>query len=321
MSDYSQITNFTAKDALSTGDPEKIISGADIDAELSAIDAAITSKYDSTDVASQAQAEALTSNSVLMTPLAVDYVLKDNSGILSDLQALGSLATNGDKLFFFDDTDDTTKALTIGDGIEISGTTIQLPSTVAGNGLTLTSGVLAVVGGSGITANANDIALTDAAATTSNPIDVSSGTISVDLTALTNIEGSALAATDEFLVDDGGTPKAIAVQDAGFRIQGSQTTQTLAADDMNSIMKFTGTATLTIAANASVDIPLGVPVLLVMDHASQVLTVTAAASVTLESVFHPGGGVAASDTVRAGGMAVLIQTETDVWQLTGDIST
>ena len=48
MSGYGQITNFTAKDALTTGDPAKIVKGADIDAELSAIKTAIDSKLDST---------------------------------------------------------------------------------------------------------------------------------------------------------------------------------------------------------------------------------------------------------------------------------
>ena len=46
MSGYLQLTNFTAKDALTTGDPAKIVKGADIDAELSAIATAISTKYD-----------------------------------------------------------------------------------------------------------------------------------------------------------------------------------------------------------------------------------------------------------------------------------
>lgn len=44
MTDYSQNTSFTAKDALSTGDAAKIVSGAEIDAEFSEISTAITSK-------------------------------------------------------------------------------------------------------------------------------------------------------------------------------------------------------------------------------------------------------------------------------------
>lgn len=47
MSDYSQITDFSAKDALTTGDPEKIILGSDVDVELGAISTAIATKYDS----------------------------------------------------------------------------------------------------------------------------------------------------------------------------------------------------------------------------------------------------------------------------------
>lgn len=67
MSDYSQITNFTAKDNLLTGDPDKVIEGADIDAELSAIATAITSKYDSADtqVAYKTTTETKTSDTTL----------------------------------------------------------------------------------------------------------------------------------------------------------------------------------------------------------------------------------------------------------------
>jgi len=46
MSNYTQSTDFSAKDSLTTGDPEKIILGADIDAELSLISTAISSKMD-----------------------------------------------------------------------------------------------------------------------------------------------------------------------------------------------------------------------------------------------------------------------------------
>lgn len=46
MSDYTQITDFSAKDALASGDPEKVATGADIDAELAAIATAIASKVD-----------------------------------------------------------------------------------------------------------------------------------------------------------------------------------------------------------------------------------------------------------------------------------
>lgn len=47
MSNYSKLTNFTAKDSLPTGDSNKIIKGSEIDAEFVAIASAITSKANS----------------------------------------------------------------------------------------------------------------------------------------------------------------------------------------------------------------------------------------------------------------------------------
>ena len=44
MSDYTQSTDFSAKDALSSGDPNKIIYGSDVDGEFSAIATAISTK-------------------------------------------------------------------------------------------------------------------------------------------------------------------------------------------------------------------------------------------------------------------------------------
>lgn len=46
MSNYTQVTLFTPKDALTTGDPVKKAKGADVDAEFAAISAAIVTKYD-----------------------------------------------------------------------------------------------------------------------------------------------------------------------------------------------------------------------------------------------------------------------------------
>lgn len=47
MSNYVKATNFTAKDALPSGNPSKIIKGAEIDTELTAVASAISSKADS----------------------------------------------------------------------------------------------------------------------------------------------------------------------------------------------------------------------------------------------------------------------------------
>lgn len=46
MSNYTQTTTFATKDALATGDPNKVIYGADIDTELSAIATAVATKIE-----------------------------------------------------------------------------------------------------------------------------------------------------------------------------------------------------------------------------------------------------------------------------------
>jgi hypothetical protein len=47
MSTYTKATNFTAKDALSTGNPQKIVRGSELDTEFVAIQTAVNSKSDS----------------------------------------------------------------------------------------------------------------------------------------------------------------------------------------------------------------------------------------------------------------------------------
>jgi hypothetical protein len=47
MSNYIKGTNFTVKDTLPTGNASKIVRGAEIDDELTAIAAAVSSKADS----------------------------------------------------------------------------------------------------------------------------------------------------------------------------------------------------------------------------------------------------------------------------------
>ena len=71
MSDYNKAVDFAAKDALSSGNPSKVIVGTEIDDELNALSVAISTKYDSTDLADQSTAEGGTSNTKLSTPLSV----------------------------------------------------------------------------------------------------------------------------------------------------------------------------------------------------------------------------------------------------------
>lgn len=46
MSNYTKTTNFTAKDSLASGDPNKVIRGSEFDTEFNNVATAITSKAD-----------------------------------------------------------------------------------------------------------------------------------------------------------------------------------------------------------------------------------------------------------------------------------
>jgi hypothetical protein len=52
VSNYTKVTNFTAKDSLVTGNPSKLVKGSEIDSELSSVAVAIATKLDSTTAAS-----------------------------------------------------------------------------------------------------------------------------------------------------------------------------------------------------------------------------------------------------------------------------
>ena len=364
MTDYARAgsggaTHFTDKDGKSTGDPLKLIVGSQFDDEFNAALLAINSKHDSTDFASTAEAEGMTSTDKVMSPNRVKDILLDQAGMLYDIQQLAD--PGADTLLGWDDsasaaigytlhadiTHATTElgilwtgahhdgfsdfvadehiahsgvsitagagltgggditetrdiAIGAGDGITVSADSIAIAATVAGAGLTHTTGVLAVGAGTGIA--------------------VAADAISVDISGITAAEGNALTATGKILADVGGTLKTVAIQDMGLRVQAAQTTQNLALNDMNSIMVFTGTAPdLTISPNATTDLPIGVPVVLNMVSADQLLGVIAGTGVTLVSINHPAGGVAATDHVTPGGTALLYQTADNTWVLSGDI--
>lgn len=64
MSNYTQTTDFSAKDALTAGDPNKIILGADFDTEFGAIQTAVASKLDGINTLTEDTAPSLTGDYV-----------------------------------------------------------------------------------------------------------------------------------------------------------------------------------------------------------------------------------------------------------------
>lgn len=298
MADYTQVTDFSAKDALSTGDPEKLILGADMDAEFDAISTAIATKYDSADIASQAQAEAETLNTVLLTPLRLANWSDYNAGVVGDLQALA--APGADRLMFWDHSGLAAAFLTVGTGLAITDTTIATDDAninhdaltnfvadehVAHSGVTLTAGT-GLSGGGTIAA---------------------SRTFNLDISGLTALS-SGLAGTDGFLVDDGGTMKRMSVNASHLPSRNVAVSGNFASTDVGEIVYWTGTTgTLTMPTGIGQDDCF----IVVINSGSGTLTI-AGSGVTITS------GYSLTD-IPAGGMATLIRETSTVWFLGGTL--
>jgi microcystin-dependent protein len=86
MSNYNKATNFAVKDTLTSGDPDKVVSGAEIDNEFNSIASAVTSKADKV-------AAATTDN---LAALDANGNLKDSGGsIVSVAPPVGSITMYG----------------------------------------------------------------------------------------------------------------------------------------------------------------------------------------------------------------------------------
>lgn len=127
MTDYSKNVDYAAKDALADGDPSKLILGTEIGGEFDEIVTAIASKYDSSDIASIAEAQALASNTVLITPSRLGSVLNGSgstAGALGDIAALTD--PNADRILFWDDSAGQVDWLSLASNLAITGTQLAV---------------------------------------------------------------------------------------------------------------------------------------------------------------------------------------------------
>lgn len=168
MADYTQVNDYSAKDALATGNPLKLIQGSDVDAEFSAIAAAIASKFDSTDIATAGEAQAGVSNTVVITPARLTAWAANGGGAVGDLQALAD--PGADRIIFWDDSEGEHTYLSLGANLSITGTVLSVNegglsveleagAGLTGGGVLNANRTLAVGAGTGITVNADDIAV------------------------------------------------------------------------------------------------------------------------------------------------------------------
>ena len=315
MSDYSQSIDFSAKDALSTGDANKVAKGADVDTELDLLSTAIATKYDSNDLSSQAQAQAGTNNATLMTPLRAEEHMTtwagENDAMIADIHALNLAA---DALLGWDQSAAAAIGFTLGAGLSFSTTTLNLASAVAGTGMTESSQVLNVIGGNGITANANDIAITNQSVSATVPVKLTSGTLGWDSVSITEIDIGAMSqSADGFLIDDAGVLKVMPYDEAGIKVASvSGTTDTLALTDMNTFIEYTNASAVTVTLNDSVG-AVGNVIIIKQTGAGQV---TVSGTAALQSAI--GNKTRTTDSVIT--LVCLVEGASAEWALYGDQS-
>lgn len=132
MSDYTRAgsggaTHFTDKDALTTGDVNKVIVGSQFDDEFNAILTAVNSKHDSAEFASQAEVEAETTLTKIVSPGRLAQWADENGGIVGELQELAD--PNADRFFMWDDSATANANVVLGTAgiaLAFSGTAIEL---------------------------------------------------------------------------------------------------------------------------------------------------------------------------------------------------
>ena len=131
----------------------------------------------------------------------------------------------------------------------------------------------------------------------------------VNFTGLTAISGNALAATDNFLVMDGTTPKQIPYSSSGCVVPAEETgtTDTIVTADINTFQQYNNAAAIAVTLNTGVGVK-GNWIIIQQTGAGQV---TVSGTATFDS--------AIGESTRAlNSVIILLNKGTDVWAVYGD---
>lgn len=197
MSNYSKITDFAAKDALSTGNPAKIVKGTEIDDELVAISGAISSKSDTV------------SPTFTGTATVADLVVSGTANITGAVDLSGAITVDGaSSLQAVTATSIVADTLTLDSSIVFEGatedayeTTITITDPTADRTITVPdkSGTVALISDLATTSITTASGTYSASGSTAITVSMSSHGLSVgDLIYLNFTSGSA--ADGEFTV-------------------------------------------------------------------------------------------------------------------------
>jgi len=139
MSNYSKSVNFAVKDTLQSGDPNKIVSGAEIDTEFNNISSASTTKMDKVPAAVTDNLASFTSSGTLqdsgkdVTDFADVSVEADVSDLQSDKANKVSGATSGNFASLDSDGDLTDSGETANTIITIAAPTASITAFAGGS--------------------------------------------------------------------------------------------------------------------------------------------------------------------------------------------
>jgi hypothetical protein len=285
MSDYvrGSSTFFGDKDALASGDSAKIIKGSEFDTEFNSISTAVNTKYDSADRGAASGIAPLDASSEV--PAA-------NLNIASAGEAT---ARTGDFLIsagVFDSAWDAAAGENAGAVLDIQALTDPAADRI-------------------LFWDDSDNAVEWLTPTDGIAIDTNS--LKVDITSLTAIAGTDIAATDEFIVYDvtATANKKIQYQSAGLPIVTDATTSYTPTDaEMNSYFICTNAAAISFNLNTGVG-EKGNVVVIEQGGAGQITVGGTATIVAAGSAFK-------TDTQNS--VVVALCTSTNNWTLYGDIA-
>jgi hypothetical protein len=314
MANYTKTTNFTAKDALPTGNAGKIVSGVDFDLEFDNIQTSNNSKIDT---AGSGLVKGGTTLTLSIGTLNANTIVAADSVAFYDASTFMSARTtfaNFEAALTLanmigydanDNVDHTTVSITAGTALTGGGTiaasrTLNVDETaikhdnlsgfindehVNHSGVTLTAGTGLTGGGT--------IAL--------------SRTFNLDISGLTSMTATPVG-TDSFLYNDGGTMKQVTFNQSALPSRNVSSSGNFASTDVNEIVYWTGTTgTLTMPTSIGQDDCY----IIVVNSGSGNLTI-AGSGVTITSGY-------SLTAIPPGGVAALIRETSTVWFLGGTL--
>lgn len=295
MSNYTRQDDFGARDALNTGDGNKVIFGADLDVELDAVVVASATKEDSANKNQSGGYCGLDGSGLVLTtdlPTATTSAI----GVLE-------IATDAEGITGTSDT-----------RIMTPGTvTARLATPPAIGGTTPAAGDFTTLEGSAVTEGGvavvtDDFVLTSGVGIKGGGDLTSNRTLDLDLENLTALTG-AITATDDWVINDGTTVKKIQQQALNVQATDDADAHTFVDGDVNGVVYYTG------SGNHAFTIGTGIGQddsgILIVNSGSTKIQILGS-SVTVNS--------ASGDLeVSPSGMAVLWRETSTVWFLSGDL--